>query len=100
VHGGDAWAVYLAVATDYAAPEITDAIALMEDLGYVAGWGSGDLACDRGGARALGVDPSDSYAVVGAYFDTVLDAARFVVALDARGHPVLGLGLVRTYCLD
>lgn len=34
VHGGSAWAVYLAVATDYAAPEIADAIALLEDLGY------------------------------------------------------------------
>lgn len=100
VHGGNAWAVYLAAATDISDPEIADAIALLEDLGYVAGWGSGDLACDRGGAQAVGVDPSDGYAVVGAYFDTVLDAARFVVALDARGHSVLGLGLVRTYCLD
>jgi len=44
--------------------------------------------------------PADNYAVVGAYFDTALDAARFVVALDARGHSVLGMGLVQTYCLD
>jgi hypothetical protein len=100
VHGGSAWAVYLAVATDISGPEIADAIALLEDLGYVAGWGSGDLACDQGGAQAVGVDPSDNYAVVGAYFDTALDAARFVVALDARGHSVLGIGLVQTYCLD
>ena len=100
VHGGDAWAVYLAVSTDISGPEIADAIALLEDLGYVAGWGSGDLACDQGGAQAVGVDPSDNYAVVGAYFDTALDAARFVVALDARGHSVLGIGLVQTYCLD
>ena len=100
VHGGDAWAVYLAVSTDISDPEIADAIALLEDLGYVAGWGSGDLACDQGGAQAVGVDPSDNYAVVGAYFDTALDAARFVVALDARGHSVLGIGLVQTYCLD
>jgi len=100
VHGGSAWAVYLAVATDISGPEIADAIALLEDLGYVAGWGSGDLACDQGGAQAVGVDPSDNYAMVGAYFDTALDAARFVVALDARGHSVLGIGLVQTYCLD
>ena len=100
VHGGSAWAVYLAVSADISAPEIADAIALLEDLGYVAGWGSGDLACDQGGAQAVGVDPSDNYAVVGAYFDTALDAARFVVALDARGHSVLGIGLVQTYCLD
>ena len=100
VHGGSAWAVYLAVATDISDPEIADAIALLEDLGYVAGWGSGDLACDQGGAQTVGVDPSDNYAVVGAYFDTALDAARFVVALDARGHSVLGIGLVQTYCLD
>jgi hypothetical protein len=100
VHGGDAWAVYLALSTDISGPEIGDAIDLLEDLGYVAGWGSGDLACDQGGAQAVGVDPSDNYAVVGAYFDTALDAARFVVALDARGHSVLGLGLVQTYCLD
>ena len=100
VHGGSAWAVYLAVATDISDPEIAAAISLLEDLGYVAGWGSGDLACDQGGAQAVGVDPSDNYAVVGAYFDTALDAARFVVALDARGHSVLGIGLVQTYCLD
>ena len=100
VHGGDAWAVYLAVSTDISDPEIADAISLLGDLGYVAGWGSGDLACDQGGAQAVGVDSSDNYAVVGAYFDTALDAARFVVALDARGHSVLGIGLVQTYCLD
>ena len=100
VHGGSAWAVYLAAATDISDPKIADAIALLEDLGYVAGWGSGDLACDRGGAQAVGVDPSDNYAAVRAYFDTALDAARFVVALDARGHAVLGIGLVQTYCLD
>jgi hypothetical protein len=100
VHGGDAWVVYLAMSTDISDPEIADAIALLEDLGYVAGWGSGDLACDRGGTQAVGVDRSDDYAVVGAYFDTPLDAARFVVALDARGHSVLGIGLVQTYCLD
>jgi hypothetical protein len=100
VHGGDAWAVYLALSTDISGPEIADAIALLEDLGYVAGWAIGDLACDQGGAQAVGVDPSDGYAAVRAYFETVLDAARFVVALDARGHSVLGIGLVQTYCLD
>jgi hypothetical protein len=100
VHGGDAWAVYLALSTDISDPEIVEAIALLEDLGYAAGWGSGDLACDQGGAQAVGVDPSDGYAMVGAYFDSALDAARFVVALDTRGQSVRGIGRVQTYCLD
>jgi hypothetical protein len=97
-HGGESWAVYLAVAGDFGAPELEEAKALADTYGLLDG--EGDLGCDQGGAEALGLDPNDEWAVVSVYFDTEADARQFVDAFEARGHTVAGMGLVLTYCLD
>lgn len=97
-HGGESWAVYLAVADDFAAPELEEAQQLADTYGLFAGFG--DLGCDQGGAEALGVDASGQWAVVSVYFDTEADALQFIDAFEARGHTVAGVGLVETFCLD
>ena len=98
MHGGDAWAVYLAVDEDADAESLTGANLLLADLGYPSG--TGDLGCDIGGAELLGVDPETRYYAVAVYFHTEGEATRFVTGLAARGHAVEGMGLVRTICLD
>jgi hypothetical protein len=99
-HGGDAWAVYLAVADNYefTAPELGEAQDLAEMYGIEIG--TGELACDHGGAEALGLDPDEEWAAVSALFESEADAQQFVDAFEARGHSVVGLGLVQTFCLD
>jgi hypothetical protein len=97
-HGGDAWAVYLAVADDFGDPSLDEASSLAETYGYFAG--VADVNCDQGAAEAVGVSSGGSEAVVGVYFDSEMDANQFVLAYEARGHTVAGMGLVQTYCLD
>jgi hypothetical protein len=99
-HGGDAWAVYLAVADNYEfdAPELEEAKDLAEMYGIEIG--TGELACDHGGAEALGLDPDGDWAAVSALFESEADAKQFVDAFEARGHSVVGMGLVQTFCLD
>ena len=97
-HGGESWAVYLAVAGDFADPALDEAAATAQSYGFFAG--ATDINCDQGAAEAVGVAPGGSEAVVGVYFDSELDANQFVVAIEARGHEVVGVGLVQTFCLD
>jgi hypothetical protein len=97
-HGGDAWAVYLAVADDFGDSSLDEASSLADSYGYFAG--VSDINCDQGAAAAVGVPSGGSEAVVGVYFDSELDANQFVLAYEARGHTVAGTGLVQTYCLD
>jgi hypothetical protein len=97
-HGGDAWAVYLAVADDFGDPSLDEASSLAETYGYFAG--VTDINCDQGAGEAVGVASGGSEVVVGVYFDTELDANQFVLAYEARGNAVAGVGLVQTYCLD
>lgn len=97
-HGGEAWAVYLAVADEFDAPRLGDAVSIAEHHGYWAA--TGDLGCDAGGAEATGVEPAGTWVAVGVYFNSEGDAMDFVNALVARGHPVVGFGAVQTYCLD
>jgi cell division septation protein DedD len=82
-HGGESWAVYLAVADDFADPALDEAAATAQSYGFFAG--ATDINCDQGAAEAVGVAPGGS--------ETVL-------AIQARGHPVVGTGLVQTFCLD
>lgn len=96
--GGEAWVVYLAVAEEFGGAELDEAVAQAESYGFFAG--PGDINCDVGAAAAVGVPEGGSEAVVGVYFDGVVDASLFVVALADRGHDVVGLGRVQTYCLD
>jgi hypothetical protein len=97
-HGGESWAVYLAVADVFTAPELEEAQELADTYGFLAG--IGDLACDQGGTEALGLDPNGDWAAVAVYFDGEAEAEQFVDAFEARGHTVAGLGLVETFCLD
>lgn len=99
-HGGESWAVYLAVADNYnfTAPEIEEAQDLAGAYGISAG--VGELGCDQGGAEALGLDPNGEWAAASVYFDSEADASEFVDAFEARGHTVAGMGPVLTYCLD
>lgn len=97
-HGGETWAVYIAVADDFSAPNLTDATAQAELYGFFAG--TTDINCDQGAAEAIGVAPGGSEAVVGVYFETEPEATQFVVAWEARGHIVEGMGQVQTFCLD
>lgn len=97
-HGGESWAVYLAVTDDFADPALDEAAATAQSYGFLAG--ATDINCDQGAAEAVGVAPGGSEAVVGVYFDSELDANQFVLAIQARGHPVAGTGLVQTFCLD
>lgn len=97
-HGGDAWAVYLAVADDFGDPSLDEASSLADTYGYFAG--VTDINCDQGAAEAVGVSSGGSEVVVGVYFDSELDANQFVLAYETRGHTVAGIGLVQTFCLD
>ncbi|MGD2101807.1 MAG: hypothetical protein PVG83_06175 [Acidimicrobiia bacterium] len=97
-HGGESWAVYIAVADDFGDPSLDEASALADSYGFFAG--TTDINCDQGAAEAIGVAPGGSEAVVGVYFETELDANQFVIAWEARGHTVAGVGLVQTFCLD
>jgi hypothetical protein len=101
-HGGDAWAVYLAVVDDTPEspaaddPTFARAVAAAESLGYYTGPSS--LACDAGGPEALG--RSGEAAAAAVYFATEADAHRVRAAFEGAGQPVLGVVAVRTYCLD
>lgn len=97
-HGGESWAVYLAFADDFSDPSLSEASALAESYGFFAG--TTDINCDQGAAEAIGVAPGGSEAVAGVYFDSEIDANQFVLAYEARGHSVAGIGLVQTFCLD
>ena len=99
-HGGESWAVYLAVADnyDFTAPELEEAQDLANTYGIEHG--TGELACDQGGAEVLGLDPNGEWAVVSVLFDSEADAEQFVNAFEARGHSVVGFGPVQTFCLD
>jgi hypothetical protein len=97
--GGQAWAVYLAIAPpgQYEGPEITAANGASNEAGY-GDSGPGDLTCDQGAAEALGRDPASVKAAV--YFATQADAAQAQAAFEARGHQVVGIANVTTMCLD
>lgn len=100
-HGGEAWAVYIAaeVQGDLAGDLVLgEAAQLLLNLGFRGG--GGDLGCDQGARELLGLDPELFWHGVGMYFETEADAQAFVVAMEARGHSVLGWGLVYTYCMD
>lgn len=97
-HGGDAWAVYVAIAEEFDDPALSEATAVLDELGYITG--VGDLGCDAGGAEILGLDPAGTQAVVAVYFETEEDGVTFLTAWTGLGHQVIGSGLVQTFCLD
>lgn len=99
-HGGDAWAVYLAVERDEnlrdgTTPKLAKAVSDAEAVGYDTG--TGDVDCDAGAKAALKLDPARKYTGVALYFRTEADARRFV-ALFQPG--VVGVARVQTGCAD
>jgi hypothetical protein len=99
-HGGEAWALYLAIAPpgQYDAPELLAADAAAAEAGYGSGGGFGELACDRGAPEALGRDGTSLAAAV--YFETQAEAQQAQDAFQSRGQPVVGIVHVETGCLD
>jgi len=93
--GGTYWALYVSVANSVNDADIKLAEANLRALGVKGGWSSGDISCDEGAAKALGV-PSDSVAVA-VYFKTQPDAMAFSALLST---PSVGIVQVKTYCAD
>ena len=97
VHGGRAWAVYLAVGSpdsDWEMDVLAETESYVRGLGYV-GSGIGSVGCDQGAAEALGYPSSENRVAV--YFDSAARAKEFVAVYD---RPDLGTAQVTTYCLD
>jgi hypothetical protein len=94
-HGASVWAVYAYVGQP--GPKVREAITMLEQRGLVRGEevSDGDLACDRGGAEALGV-AADSMAVR-AYFGSEADAKAFAASLPTRAA---GVAKVQAGCAD
>ncbi|PRY49785.1 hypothetical protein LY71_105230 [Geodermatophilus tzadiensis] len=98
VHGGQVWAVYLAVGDPddewgrHMLAETADYV--HASFGYT-GSGVGEVACDVGAAEQLGFDPQDHRVAV--YFDSAARAQEFVAVYDRQD---VGSASVTTYCLD
>ena len=90
--GGTYWAAYLAVG-EQGAPELEQATDYLANLGVESV--AGELACDRGAAKALGL--SEDLLAVGAYFAERADAQAFSKKLPT---PPAGVAMVTTYCAD
>jgi hypothetical protein len=100
-HGGQTWALYLAVARDFniQAPEIQQAEQDAVDFGYDV-VGAGELGCDVGAVEALGLDPAGNWVGVAIYFPDESSAEDARAAFEARDVPVAGIASVTTMCLD
>ncbi|WP_448612747.1 hypothetical protein [Modestobacter sp. URMC 112] len=97
VHGGQVWAVYLAVGSpdsDWDGHMLGEAEGYLVGHGYT-GSGIGEVGCDQGAAEQLGFDPADHRLAV--YFDSAARAQEFVGVYDRQD---LGSARVTTYCLD
>jgi len=97
VHGGRAWAVYLAVGSpdsEWDMHMLGETESYLQGQGYT-GSGIGSVGCDQGAAEALGVDPQDNRVAV--YFDSAARAQEFVAVYDRQD---VGSAEVTTYCLD
>ncbi len=97
VHGGRAWAVYLAVGSpdsDWDIYMLGETESYLRLQGYT-GSGIGSVGCDQGAAEALGFDPGNNRVAV--YFDSAARAQEFVAVYDRQD---VGSAEVTTYCLD
>jgi hypothetical protein len=98
-HGSTPWAVYLEVSDDAESPALAAAGQSVIEAGYSdAYYGGGQLGCDQGAPEALGFS-GDAHTVA-TYFETQAEAQQARAAFEARGHEVVGVAHVKTYCLD
>ncbi|MGQ0624571.1 MAG: hypothetical protein ACT4PP_07980 [Sporichthyaceae bacterium] len=93
--GDEVYGVYLAVAAGASSTAETD---VAEADAVRNGWlySSGELGCDMGAARALGLGEGE-YFRVAVYFSTEADARAFA---DAYSPGAEGVGQVTLFCLD
>jgi hypothetical protein len=96
--GSSAWAVYLAVAHSSSDAALQQA---QDEVGKV-GYGAviGDLACDRGSIKALGLDEHDYWTGAVLYFSTKKDADDFANSYLVSGGTVVGTAKIGLGCLD
>jgi endonuclease/exonuclease/phosphatase family metal-dependent hydrolase len=117
VHGGSAWAVYLAVA-GYDDPRIAEAETAARSVGYDAA--ASDLGCDVGAAEQLGEPLDDELeeepdqqvddgleeqsgsfaAAVAVYFADEANAREARELFERRGVPVVGVANISFICVD
>lgn len=98
VEGGTAWAVYLVVADGAdgsIGPTLDAARARAQAEGYHAEFVN--LACDRGAAAGLGLDPADPSVGMALYFT---DGSAATAAAALFDDQVRGPVQVRTHCVD
>ena len=96
-HGGEYWAVFLAVVrgVDARHPEIAEAVQAAKDLGYSGG--HGEIGCTQGAAEQLRLDPAADYMAVSVFFASQAQAQQFV---DAYEPGVVGTAKITAYCMD
>ena len=88
-HGGQVWAVYLAVGAS-GDPELAEAAQYLKERGYSAG--EQELGCDVDAADALARDPRDH--AVAVYFEWRDEAGDFLTLLKPAGSPEESRGFV------
>jgi len=96
--GESAWAVYLAVAHSSSDPAMHAAQEEAAKVGY--GAVIGDLACDRGSIKALGLDEHDYWTGAVLYFGSQKDAEDFASSYLVSGGTVVGTAKIGLGCLD
>ena len=95
VHGGRAWAVFVAVARDVGDERLDQAVEDLAAVGYETG--VSEVGCFQGAAEALGLDPARSYLGVSVEFASAAEAEQMVEAFEPG---VVGTAEVVTSCLD
>ena len=95
VHGGRAWAVFVAVARDMDDARLDRAVEDLAAVGYETG--VSEVGCSLGAFEALGLDPARSYLGVSVEFASAAEAEQMVEAFEPG---VVGTAEVVTYCLD
>jgi hypothetical protein len=95
-----AWAVYLAVAHSMSDPSMKAAQEAVATAGPGYGAVVGDLACDRGSMKALGLDLHDYWTGAVLYFSSKTDAEDFANSYLVEGGTVVGVAKIELGCLD
>ena len=94
-HGGEAWVVILAAATDPNDPQLASGALDAEAAGYT----TGVTDCDFGVVEALGLPEDEHYYSVSVYLENEADANQAREAFEARGLDAT-VAQVQTFCLD
>jgi hypothetical protein len=96
--GDPVWAVYLGVGHGASDPAVEDAVQAAASVGYQAV--VGDIACDGGATRALGLDEYDYWSGATVYFATEKQARGFAAAYTRDVQAPRAVAQVAVGCLD